>query len=631
MLHRLKSFFYIFFLLLQSLSCAAEGMYPTHWFTGMKNPFLQIMIHRNRVGEEKIRMLPYAGVRLLKIHKAENPNYVFIDLHISAAARPGKIMFRIENLQSPVAMPYEMLTFELKPRHRENGKTRQLGIHSGDFIYLMIPDRFSNGDTSNDIIPGYRDLICDRKDRFSRHGGDFQGILNHLDYLTNLGITALWLTPVIENDMPRMEEWGNRVAGYHGYWFTDHYQIDKRLGGNEGYKKLCDELHRRGLKIIQDAVYNHVGNHHFFALDPPMKDWFNTSQNSKGPNHREEVFYDPYASPSDKTNMLEGWFVPHLPDLNQKNPFVSQFLIQHAIWTTEEFGIDGWRIDTYKYCEEEFLNRCNEALLREFPSLSLFGEAWVNSTVANAYFTRNNMLTPFRHNATGIIDFQACFALHAAMNESFGWNNGVSRLYTTLTQDVLYRQPMNNVIFLDNHDMDRIFSVIHEDFNKWKMGITWLLTLRGIPQLYYGTEVLMKNRKEGSDATVREDFPGGWPDDPAHLNRFLPEGRTPLQQQAYEYISKLARFRKNAKAITSGKTMHYIPQQGVYVYFRYTDTETVMVIANTGHQTYQPDPAKFEERVKNRDLLTDVVSGKTYRWNEFSVQPGESYVLLLSK
>ncbi|MBC7873779.1 MAG: cyclomaltodextrinase N-terminal domain-containing protein, partial [Ferruginibacter sp.] len=320
--------------LLAFVSCSvlAQGdinIYPSNWWVGMKNTNLQLMIHRDRVASEKLSMLPYPGVKLIKQSKAENPNYLFIDLQVSAAAKPGMLKFRIDNLQSPEAVAYRNFEYELKPRNKENGKTRALGVTSKDFIYLMIPDRFSNGDPSNDIVGGYRDQTSNRKDKFSRHGGDFKGIENHLDYFNQLGVTTLWLTPVIENDMPLMNEWGNNVAGYHGYWFTDHYNVDKRFGGNDGYKQFCDALHKKGMKVIQDAVYNHVGNHHWFVVDPPMKSWFNTSQGDKGPNHREEVFYDPYASQLDKNAMLDGWFVPHLPDLNQRNPYVASFLIQH--------------------------------------------------------------------------------------------------------------------------------------------------------------------------------------------------------------------------------------------------------------------------------------------------------------
>lgn len=614
-----------------TVKCFALDVYPSHWWVGMKNPKLQLMIHRDRIAAEKITMLPYEGVKMVKQAKVENPNYLFIDLVISSTAKPGKIKFRIDNLQSPEAVSYKIVEYELKARSREDGKTRALGVTSKDFIYLMMPDRFSNGDPSNDIIPGYRDQTSNRSDKFSRHGGDFNGIENHLDYFKQLGVTTLWLTPVIENDMPLMEEWGNRVAGYHGYWFTNHYEIDKRLGGNEGYKKFCDLLHQNGMKVIQDAVYNHVGDHHWFYLDKPMKDWFNTSQGSNGPNHREEVFFDPYVSKTDKQAMLDGWFVPHLPDLNQRNPFVATFLIQHAVWTTEEYGIDGWRVDTYKYCEEQFMNDVNSALEKEFPDVTVFGESWVNTPVANAYFTRNNINSPFKHNARGMLDFQTCFAMLSGMSGSQGWMDGVNKIYTTLAEDVLYKEPLNNCIFLDNHDMDRVFSVVDEDWKKLKMGMNWLLTLRGIPQIYYGTEVLMKNKKVNTDATVREDFPGGWADDKPKDNRFTKEGRSEKQNEAFDYVSRLANFRKGSSALTTGKTMQFIPKNGLYIYFRYDAKQTVMVVANTGDKKIKPDWNHFAERTNGFSQAKNVVSGKIKSLSEVEIEPGDSFVFELLK
>ncbi len=625
----MKKIILLFFLAisLQSWSIDMYGVYPTHWWVGMKNPKLQVMLHGENIGMFTKFTINNPGVKIEKINKVENKNYVFLDLHISATAKPG--VFKI--LMSGGGIGNEDAFFELKTRSKENGKTRVQGVSSKDFIYLLMPDRFSNGDPTNDIDNDYRDKICDRKDKFSRHGGDFKGIQDHLGYLNELGVTTLWLTPVIENDMPRMNEWGNNVAGYHGYWFTDHYNVDRRFGGNDGYKKFCDALHANGMKVIQDAVYNHVGNHHWFAMDKPMKDWFNTSQGDKGPNHREEVFYDPYASQADKAAMVDGWFVPHLPDLNQRNPYVAKFLIQHAIWTTEEFGIDGWRVDTYKYCDEQFMNNLNTALEKEFPTLTIFGESWVNTVVANAYFTQNNMATPFKHNAKGMLDFQTCFAMLGGMNDKPDWMTGVNKIYTTLAQDVLYKNPMNNCIFLDNHDMDRVFSMIDEDWTKMKMGFNWLLTLRGIPQIYYGTEVLMKNKKVNTDATVREDFPGGWPDDKQKDNRFSKEGRSAKQQEAFEYVSKLANFRKNSSAITNGKTMQYIPIEGVYVYFRFDAKQTVMVITNSGDKKIKPDWSAYAERTKGFSQARNVISGKIKPLAGIEIEPKESFVFELLK
>lgn len=621
--------FFIIFLLAGNVY--SQTLFPTNWFVGMKDANLQLMIHQDNIAN-KIPMYKLSaagmkladGVILKMIHRVENPNYVFLDLVIDKNAKPGKRIFNFGNEANKVSFSYELL-----PRHSDNGKTRVQGISSKDFIYLMMPDRFANGDPSNDIISGYRDETSDRKNMFARHGGDFTGIQNHFDYFNQLGVTAIWMTPVIENNTSRMHEWGNEVAGYHGYWFTDHYQVDKRFGGNEGYLQLCDAAHKKGIKIIQDAVYNHVNKEHWSIIDPPMKDWINNWPAFTGPNHREEVLFDPYASGYDKKIMLDGWFVEHLPDLNQRNPYVASFLIQHAIWTTETYGIDGWRVDTYKYCDEAFLNKVNTALYREFPSITVFGEAWVNTPVANAYFTQNNIQNIFKHNANSIIDFQSCFAMLSGMNGSKDWTEGVNKIYMTLTQDILYKNPMANCIFLDNHDMDRSFSVIGEDWNKMRMGINWLLTLRGIPQLYYGTEILMKNTKKPSDAMVREDFPGGWKEDAS--NKFTTAGRNEKENTAFDYVSKLAQFRKKSSALTTGKTTQFIPKEGVYIYFRYDSKQTIMVVANTGEKAFKPNWNIYSEKTSGFKQLKDVVSGKSQNLNDLQVQPGESFVFELLK
>ena len=602
-------------------------LYPTNWFTGLKNQQLQLIVHQQGIANQipMYKLSPAGmkladGVTLKMINRVENPNYVFLDLVIDKAAKPGMRTFKLGQVQ---------IKYELKPKHAEDGKTRVLGVKAEDFIYLMIPDRFANGDPSNDVVKGYRDQTADRSNKFSRHGGDFKGVQDHLDYLDDLGVTTIWMTPVIENDASLMHEWGNSVAGYHGYWFTDHYQVDKRFGGNEGYLTLNNAIHKKGMKIIQDAVYNHVSKEHWSVLDPPTSDWINNWPAFTAPHHREEVLFDPYSSAYDKKIMLDGWFTDHLPDLNQRNPLVAKFLIQHAIWTTETFGIDGWRVDTYKYCDEQFLNNVNNALYAEFPRITVFGEAWVNSVIGNAYFTNNNLKAPFSHNANGVIDFQSCFAMLSAMNLSKGWNDGVNKIYMTLSQDLVYKNPMDNCIFMDNHDMDRVFSIVGEDWDKLKMGFNWLMTLRGIPQLYYGTEVLMKNLKTTSDAMVREDFPGGWKEDTA--NKFSDAGRSAQEKTAFNYLSALARFRKRSSALTTGKTMQYVPQNGTYIYFRYSPKQTVMVIANTGEKPAKPDWNIYQERMAGFTKIRNVVTGEVKTLAGFEIQPKESFVFELVK
>ncbi len=615
---------YSLFLVLYSLF--AQDVYPTHWWVGMKNQNLQLMIHRDRVGQEKISMIPYPGVKLLKQTKAENPNYFFIDLQINAAAKPGKIKFRIDNLQSPEAVSYKIFEYELKLRHPQNGKSRIKGVTSEDLIYLIMPDRFSNGDPSNDFFADMRDTGHDRNNPFDRHGGDLPGVQNHLGYLQDLGVTAIWMTPVVENDMSRTQEGGVSRSTYHGYAFTNQYQVDRRLGGNEAYKKLVDAAHAKGMKIIQDAVYNHIGNDHWSFRDLPMKDWVNQWPVYTNTSYKDQPLVDPYASATDKKVSVDGWFTPFLVDLNQRNPYVSNFLIQYAIWATEEFGIDGWRVDTYFYSDPAFLNKVNDALLKEFPKLTIFGEAWVQNVTNSAYFCQNNINAPFKHNCQGVTDFPFLFAALDALNQPYGWNEGVNRLYQVLAQDLLYKNPMRNCIFLDNHDLDRFYSVVGEDLAKFKMGMALLLTMRGIPQIYYGDEILMKNFKNPSDAEVRRDFPGGWPGDP--VNKFEAAGRTAQENEAFNYIKTFASFRKNSSAIKTGKLMQYLPQSGVYVYFRYDDKQTVMCVMNTNASASTIDLSRFQERVKDFTKAYDVATG-----NVFTLEPtltlGGKYLLVM--
>ncbi len=622
----------IFLLVLLFVAICAHtqvNVYPTNWWVGMKENKLQLMIYSKDkdIAVEKLQFKSSSkDIKIIKLHKPENRHYIFVDLEIAKTAKPQTVKFSFSGV---VLNEWASFNYELKARHAGNGTTRAQGVSAKDFIYLLMPDRFSNGDSSNDRVKEYRDVSSNRQNRFSRHSGDFKGIENQFGYLGELGVTAIWMTPVIENNTSLMHEWGNEVAGYHGYWFTDHYQVDKRFGGNEGYEAFCKAAQKNGFKVIQDAVYNHVSKEHWFALDPPMKDWINNWPSFTGPHHREEVLFDPYASAHDRKNMLDGWFTDHLPDLNQRNPFMAKYLVQHAIWTTEKFGIDGWRVDTYKYCDEAFLNEVNNALYREFPNIMVFGEAWVNSVVGNAYFTKNTIQSPFRHNANGVIDFQTCFSMLSAMNLSQGWMEGVNKIYTGLAQDVVYKDPMRNCIFLDNHDMDRVFSVVGEDIQKMKMGINWLLTLRGIPQLYYGTEILMKNTKATTDAMVREDFPGGWKEDA--VNKFTATGRTDRENDFFNYISKLANYRKKATAITTGKMVQFVPKDGLYVYFRYDATQTVMVITHTGEKAIRPNWSVYQEQLKGAAAGVDVITGKKISFGDWELQPKDSYVIELEK
>ena len=627
----MKKIFFVCSLLLTISAAFAQqqpAIYPTHWWTGMKMNKIQLMVHGDKIAEQfpMIKMGPQgvklaSGVNLTGIRRVENPNYIFLDIAVDATAKPGKFSFPfLKNIK---------LEYELKARRKNTGKDYAQGVTSKDFIYLIMPDRFSNGDEGNDKFADMNDTNLDRANGFLRHGGDLKGIENHLDYFNELGVTALWLTPVVENDMHLTDEGGTKRSTYHGYAFTNHYNVDKRFGGNEGYKNLIDAAHKKGLKVMQDAVYNHVGNDHFFIKDMPMKDWVHQWPVYTNTSYKEQPLVDPYAADIDRRTVVDGWFTPFMPDLNQSNAFVANFLVQHAIWTVEEFGIDGWRVDTYFYSDKVFLNRVNDALLNEYPAITVVGENSMPGIVNSAYFTKNTIDFSFKHNLMGTLDFPLTYAMLDGLKQDFGWNDGVSKLYSTLAADGVYKDPMRNSIFLDNHDFDRMYSVIGEDFNKYKMGITWLLTLRGIPHLYYGTEILMKNFKNPTDAEVRKDFPGGWAADKE--NKFVAANRTAQENEAFNYMKTLAGFRKNSSAIKTGKLMQFVPQDGVYVYFRYNNDQTVMVIANTAKEEKKISFERFAERTKGFTKCKDVILKSVTELKEFTLGSYQTKIVELVK
>ena len=591
----------------------------------MKNLKLQLLIR----GTENIRsdkvsfQSSSADVRVMAVHKPENKHYLIVDLEISPSAKPQQVKF---SFGGSLRSDWKSFSYQLKARSSGNGTARVMGVTSRDFVYLVLPDRFSNGDPANDRFSDLKDTTADRSNPFLRHGGDLQGIANHLDYFTELGVTALWLNPVIENNQGLTDEGGSKRSAYHGYGFTDHYNVDKRLGGNAAYTKLINEAHARGVKIIQDAVYNHVGNQHFLFTDPPAANWFTQWPAYQNTSYKDQPLVDKYASVFDRRVTVDGWFTPFLPDLDGKNPFVANYLIQHAVWTTEEFGIDGWRVDTYFYNDLDFMNRCNRELYREFPRLTIFGETWIHSVTNQAYFAENNLIVPWKSNLQGVTDFQWYFSLNAALNENFGWTEGVNKLYNALAQDILYKDPMRNVIFLDNHDLDRYYSVVGDDLRKFKMGIALLLTQRGIPQLYYGTEILMKNFKNPSDAEVRRDFPGGFPGDA--VNKFLATGRTEQENDAFNYVKRFANFRKTSSALKTGSFMQYLPQDGVYVYFRYDNNETVMCVFNQNDASKTINLSRFSERIKDHKRALDIATGTTFNL-EPTLTVGGKYVLVM--
>jgi neopullulanase len=618
----MKKIFSICLVILSVYSQAQKiDVSPTNWFTGMKMNKVQLMIHiqdasKTLAAEKLVVKSSSADVKITKVNVVENKRYLFVDIEILPKAKPQIVTFLLSGTNLN-----ENFTFELKAKRIGSGSLYAQGGNSSDFIYLILPDRFCNGDESNDKVASMRDQSLNRDTVFNRHGGDLQGVQTKLDYLKKMGVTSIWLNPVLENDMPDRTE--------HGYAFTNHYKIDPRIGGELAYQNLINAAHEKGLKIIQDAVYNHVGLYHNTVQDLPMKNWLHQWEKYTNTTYKDQAIFDPYASKKDTKQMADGWFTQQMPDLNQNNPYVANFLIQHAVWTVEQFGIDGWRIDTYAYNDLEFMNRCNKALMDEFPKLTMFGETWVHGVPNQSYFCQNNYNIPFKSNLQATTDFQTLWGITDAMTKDFGWTDGVNNLYTTLAQDFVYKDATRQVVFLDNHDMNRFFSTVGENVDKYKSSLTWLLTCRGIPQIYYGDEIATTGFTSPNDGYVRLDFMGGWKND--KVNKFTIEGRTQKDQEIYQHLATLANYRKGSSALTSGKLMQFVPQDGLYVYFRYDNNQTVMVVLNTAKTEKEVVINDFAERTAGFTKCKDAITKKEMDLQNFKLGSYKSVVLELGK
>ena len=585
---------------------------PPFWFTEMSNPDFQILLYAKDINKYCVQ-IEGQGIKYNNTIQTENNNYLFINLSVLPQAKAGTFEIILNNEKHKHRIPYQ-----LKARNIE--QKNFMGLTPADNMYLIMPDRFSNGSEKNDIVKGMNETTINRDSLIYRHGGDIQGIINHLDYLQDLGITALWLNPVLENNQPK---WS-----YHGYAATDLYNTDKRLGNNETYLKLAEEAHKKGIKMVMDIIHNHVGDQCWFIQDLPANDWIHKFPKFTKTTYRATTLHDPYAAQYDKKIMTDGWFDQHMPDLNQDNPLLATYLIQNNIWWIEYLGIDAIRLDTYAYSSEKFRQEWAKAILAEYPKLSIFGETWVQGLPVQIYFHgQTNIKTNFHSQLTGLTDFQLYYAINAAFNESFGWNEGVMRLYETLSGDYLYSNPNGNVVFLDNHDLSRYFSVVGENLDKFKLGITFLLTTRGIPCIYYGSEILMKNYAN-PDGLVRMDFPGGWEGDKS--NKFKSSGRTASENEAFDYVRKLCQWRKKAEVIAEGRLMQFVPEKGIYTYFRYTDKEAVMVVINSNAEKQILDTSRFLERLKGYKSAHNIITGeKTDNLNSLQLPAMGALVLEL--
>ena len=562
---------------------------PAFWWSGMKNPELQLMVYGENIASFR-PSVSYPGVKLKSSVALESPNYLLVYLDVENA-QPGTFDITFTKDKKQIKMPYE-----LKARKKDACKIK--GFDSSDVLYLIMPDRFANGDPSNDNLVMKTTYKTDRNDPSARHGGDLAGIEKHLDYIEDLGVTAIWLNPVLENDM--------QGGSYHGYATTNYYRVDPRFGTNEDYVRLIDKTHAKGMRVVMDMIFNHCGSDHIWMKDVPSKDWFNNLDKYVETSHVKEVYFDPYASEYDTKRMVDGWFVPSMPDLNQRNPHVATYLIQNSIWWIEYSGVDGIRQDTYPYADYKMMVDWCNAIYREYPDYNIVGEAWMNQTMGTAFWQKDSKLNE-RGNTMlkSVMDFRLMGLSHSAF---FGDAGGMQALYEHLAYDYAYADIYNVLRFLDNHDTDRFLPAMPEKLDAFKQGIAFMLTIPGIPQFYYGTELLMNGTKQKGDGYIRLDVPGGWPGDA--VNQFEASGRTDIQNEAWNYMQKLLKWRKGLEVIAKGKMKHFVPQNGVYVYARNLNGKQVVVIMNGNAKESVLPLDRYDEILKGYTSGKDVITGK---------------------
>jgi len=577
---------------ISSFALNVDRVEPMFWWVGMKNPTVQLMVHGQEIAVSEIS-LNYAGVKIQSVSRQENPNYVFIDLTISPEAKAGSfpILFR-KSKKEVVSYTYEL-------KSREPNSASRKGFDASDVIYLITPDRFVNGNPANDAVVGMKELP-NRTHMNGRHGGDIQGIRNSLDYLSKMGFTSVWLNPVLENNMTQVS--------YHGYSTTDFYKVDPRYGTNEEYRELGKAIHQKGMKLMMDMIFNHIGSEHWWMNDMPSPDWLNFYPEYKITSHRRTVNQDPYASEVDKNMMADGWFVPSMPDMNQRNPFLANYLIQNSIWWTEYVGLDGIRMDTYPYPDKNMMAEWTQRMLNEYPDFYMVGEEWSMNPAIVAYWQKGKVNQDgYVSELPGLMDFPLNNAVVRSLKDPETWGGGLVNLYEALANDFQFAHPEKLVVFPDNHDMSRFYTQLGENFDLMKLGMAYYATTRGIPQVFYGTEILMSNPGTEEHGVIRSDFPGGWNGD--LVNAFTGAGLTDKQKQAQDYVRKVLNWRKTNTVVHSGELKHFAPEDGVYVYFRYTQNGKVMVVLNKNAQEKSINTSRFAEVMENCTSGKDVISG----------------------
>jgi len=590
-----------------------ERVEPPNWWVGFKNRKLQLLVKSPEI-TKAVPRISYEGVIIESVSKADSPNYLFLNLSISKEAKPGKfnIVFTFGNGEKKTH------TYQLKARKKT--AESYIGFKSSDAVYLITPDRFANGNISNDQINGLLEQEVNRKHDYKRHGGDIKGITNNLDYIYELGFTAIWPSPLLTNDM--------KSGSYHGYAMTDFYQVDPRFGTLDDYKELASKMSDKRMKLIMDQVANHCGLEHWWMKDLPFKDWVNDQDNyeknrqtwtwkkTKTSNHRRTSNQDTYASKIDKREMADGWFVETMPDLNQQNPFMGTYITQNSIWWIETLGLGGIRQDTYPYPDKEFMSNWAGAIMNEYPNFSIVGEEWSYNPLLVAYWQKGaKNKDGYQSNLTSTMDFPMQSNIVNALNEKESWDTGLVKMYEGLANDFAYATPKDIMVFPDNHDMSRIFTQLKGSVENTKMALSYLLCLPRTPQLYYGTEILMDDfAKPGDHGLIRTDFPGGWKDD--SINAFTGKGLSETQKSMQSYLKKLLNYRKSSKAIHNGKTVHFAPDNGVYVLFRIVEGETVVHIINKNEKSITIDLKRFSEVGLNGKIVKNIVTGEDFVWND---------------
>jgi len=564
----------------------------------MKHPEVQLMVHGKNISE-LTPLINYRGVSVRKVQRSDNPNYLFIDLHIAEGTVAGVVNIVFKSGDKTI------LTHNFSLENRRPHSASRASFTPNDAIYLIVPDRFSNGDSSNDSHPDYSDKLA-RDVAGGRHGGDIQGIQQHIDYIANLGFTMLWPTPLMENAMT--------VNSYHGYAATDFYKIDPRFGTNASYKKLVASAKQKGVGMIQDIVLNHIGSNHRWMKDLPSSDWLNFPKKYTETNHIRSTLQDIHAAQSDKKKFTDGWFVKTMPDLNQGNPFLANYLIQNTLWWIEYADLSGLRVDTYSYSDKDFLARWSQRITEEYPNLNIVGEEWSMNPNIVAYWQRDKLNHDgYRSHMPSMMDFSVYQALHTSIIGENSKPADMMIMYEVIANDFIYPHPENLTIFEGNHDTPRIFSALNQDIALNKLALVMLATLRGIPQMFYGSEILMTSPTQRDDGKVRGDFPGGWNDD--KINAFTGEQLSSVQKDMQDFVRKLFNWRKTETAIHQGKLIHFLPENNCYVYFRLLDsgkeTRKIMVIINRNERATELDMQRFQELLQNANSAREVMSGQT--------------------